>query len=106
MQSEALGVLGRFSKPAMLILASLCGSAKHGYAIIQDIEEHSGERLGPGTLYGAIARLEGMRLIVALDAQERGRRPYRITPAGRQALNESLDEFARYQRVLARLSAS
>ena len=50
--------LGRFSDPAMLILSSLAGGPKHGYAMMEDILEFSGTRLEPGTLYGAIGRLE------------------------------------------------
>jgi len=99
-----IGALGRFSDPAMLVLASLSAAAKHGYAIILDVQEHSGERLGPGTLYGALSRLEDMELIAPMAVKERGRRPYRITEAGRKALKERLNEFARYQTILARLS--
>jgi DNA-binding PadR family transcriptional regulator len=102
---RSIGALGRFSEPALLVLASLSAGAKHGYAIILDVEEHSGERLGPGTLYGAISRLEEMGLVVPLEQGERGRRPYRVTPAGRKALSERLGELERYQSVLARLSA-
>ncbi|GCE24477.1 hypothetical protein [Dictyobacter kobayashii] len=40
--------LGRFSDPPILILASLAGSPKHGYAIMEDIETFSGVHLGPG----------------------------------------------------------
>jgi DNA-binding PadR family transcriptional regulator len=100
-----IGALGRFSDPAMLVLASLSAGTKHGYAIILDVVQHSGERLGPGTLYGALSRLEEMGLIAPLAVKERGRRPYRITEAGRKALKERLGEFARYQSILARLSA-
>ncbi|MBD5655739.1 MAG: helix-turn-helix transcriptional regulator [Candidatus Eremiobacteraeota bacterium] len=89
----------------MLVLASLNAGVKHGYAIILDIEEHSGERLGPGTLYGVVARLEAVGFIVPLEVEERGRRPYRITAAGRKALVERLDQYARYHRVLTRLAA-
>ena len=49
---------GKVSAEALLILVSLAEGPKHGYAIQQDIEEVSGRRLGPGSLYGAIARLE------------------------------------------------
>ena len=102
---QGIGGLGKFSEPAMLVLASLNGGTKHGYGIILDVEKHSGERLGPGTLYGVIARLEAMGFIVPLEVEDRGRRPYRITAAGRRALVGRLDEFARYQRVLTRLAA-
>jgi DNA-binding PadR family transcriptional regulator len=104
-KNTAIGALGKFSEPALLVLASLHAGAKHGYAIILDVEEQSGERLGPGTLYGAISRLENMGLIVPLEFGARGRRPYRITAAGRKALTDRLQEFERYQRVLSRLAA-
>jgi DNA-binding PadR family transcriptional regulator len=77
--------LGRWSDPSTLVLASLADGPKHGYAITQDIVAQVGVQLGPGTLYGAIARLEERGLIEALPPQER-RRPYRITATGAQDL--------------------
>ncbi len=77
--------LGRWSDPSTLVLASLADGPKHGYAITQDIVAEVGVQLGPGTLYGAIARLEERGLIEAMPPQER-RRPYRITAAGAQEL--------------------
>ena len=82
--------LGRFSDPSMLILASLAGGKKHGYAIMEDIETMARVRLGTGTLYGAIARLEESGLIEVLPSEERGRRPYRLTTAGIAFLREQL----------------
>jgi DNA-binding PadR family transcriptional regulator len=64
---------GRFSDPALLILASLAGGEKHGYAMMEDIEKMAGVRLGAGTLYGALSRLEQAGLIEALPADERNR---------------------------------
>jgi DNA-binding PadR family transcriptional regulator len=84
-----LGDLGRFSDPSLLILASLAAGTKHGYAMIEDIEHMAGVRLGPGTLYGALARLETRGLIKALAADDR-RRPYRLTAVGAAALREQL----------------
>ena len=81
--------LGRFSDPALFILTSLADGAKHGYAMMQDIEMLYGVRLGPGTLYGAIARLEQQRLIEPLEATDR-RRPYRLTSTGAVFLREQL----------------
>jgi DNA-binding PadR family transcriptional regulator len=91
-----LSDLGRFSDPSLLILASLAGGPKHGYAMMEDIEAMAGVHLGPGTLYGALARLEQRGLIEPLPAEDR-RRPYRLTGAGVRALREqltSLEEFS------------
>ncbi len=95
---------GRLSEPALLVLAALAAGAKHGYAILGDIATHAGQRLGPGTLYGIIARLETRGFIEALEVGERGRRPYRITAAGRSALNARVAELATYQTALRRLA--
>jgi DNA-binding PadR family transcriptional regulator len=74
---------------ALLILTSLAGGAKHGYAMIDDIKSITGARLGPGTLYGAIARLEADGMIEALESDDR-RRPYQITSKGRRHLEAEI----------------
>jgi DNA-binding PadR family transcriptional regulator len=81
--------LGRFSDPSLLILSSLAGGSKHGYAMIEDIEQFSGTHLEPGTLYGALGRLEQRGWIAPLESEER-RRPYRITDNGIIVLQEQL----------------
>ena len=83
---------GRFSEPALLILVSLADGPKHGYAILQDIARTAGVRLGAGTLYGALARLERHGLIEPAGGDER-RRPYRLTQAGTTALRAQLAEL-------------
>jgi len=50
--------LGRFADPSVLILTSLAGGPKHGYAIMRDVAAFSGVSMEPGTLYGALSRLE------------------------------------------------
>lgn len=80
---------GRLNDPPVLILTSLASGPKHGYALLQDIEAFAGARLGPGTLYGAIARLEERGLIEP-DAPAGRRRPYRLTAAGAEALETTL----------------
>ncbi len=82
----------RQNEPAVLILTSLAGGDKHGYALTKDIEEFAGIALRPGSLYGAIARLEERGLIAPMAGDER-RRPYRITATGRAALAESVREM-------------
>jgi len=96
----------RFAEPSVLILVSLAGGDKHGYALIKDIESIAGATLGPGTLYGALARLEARGLVEPLPAQDR-RRPYRITAAGAEALGGYLEHVRRMARVgLNRLAAA
>jgi DNA-binding PadR family transcriptional regulator len=75
--------------PAVLILTSLSSGPKHGHALLLDIDSFAGVRLGPGTLYGAITRLEERGLIEPLDAEDR-RRPYQLTAAGTTALTDTL----------------
>ena len=79
----------KFADPAVLILSSLAGGDKHGYALVKDIEAFAGVKLGPGTLYGALTRLEQRGLIEALAAEDR-RRPYRLTGHGAAALHTYL----------------
>ena len=81
--------LDRPNDPSILILTSLASGTKHGYALSKDIEAFAGVTLGPGTLYGAITRLEERKLIEPTNTDER-RRPYRITPAGRAALTDAI----------------
>ena len=83
---------GRLNDPPVLILTSLASGPKHGYALLQDIEGFAGVRLGPGTLYGAISRLEERGLIEAAGEAGR-RRPYRLTAAGAEALQATLDDL-------------
>ncbi|HVW08347.1 MAG TPA: helix-turn-helix transcriptional regulator [Bryobacteraceae bacterium] len=77
------------SDPGLLVLASLAEGDKHGYAMMLDIETFAGVKLGPGTLYGAITRLEQQGWIRPVNSTDR-RRPYSITPAGRGHLQEEL----------------
>jgi DNA-binding PadR family transcriptional regulator len=82
----------RANEPTVLILTSLASGSKHGYALAKDIEAFAGIALGPGTLYGAITRLEERGLIEPIDGDLR-RRPYRITGAGRAALASAVQEM-------------
>ncbi len=85
--------LGRWSDPGLLVLSSLAEGEKHGYAMVTDIEAIAGVHLGPGTLYGALARLEAQGLIEPVAAEGR-RRPYRITGAGAELLRRRLTTLA------------
>ena len=84
----------RANDPSVLILTSLAEGPKHGHALAKDIQGFAGASLGPGTLYGAITRLEERGLIEPLVADDR-RRPYRLTAAGTTALADSLTGLRR-----------
>ncbi|MFD2627804.1 PadR family transcriptional regulator [Oceanobacillus kapialis] len=84
--------LDRFSEPALFILISLAEGEKHGYAIMEDIEQHYNKKLGPGTLYGAISRMEKLNLIKPMPLQNR-RKPYKITASGKAYLEDRLNEL-------------
>jgi DNA-binding PadR family transcriptional regulator len=80
--------------PTILVLASLAGGEKHGYAIMVDIQTFAGVRLGPGTLYGAIMRLEQRGWIGPVESDDR-RQPYRLTSAGREYLQEQIADMGK-----------
>ena len=83
--------------PAILVLSSLAEGQKHGYAMMEDIQRFAGIRLGPGTLYGAITRLEQRGWIRAVASRDR-RQPYALTASGRAYLEEqvsALDQVVR-----------
>jgi DNA-binding PadR family transcriptional regulator len=86
--------LGRWAEPGLLVLTSLADGDKHGYAITNDIAEHFGVNLGPGTLYAALARLEERGLIEGLPAEGR-RRPYRLTASGAAELSAQATRMQR-----------
>jgi DNA-binding PadR family transcriptional regulator len=82
----------------MLVLTVLADGPLHGYAINTAIEELTGRKLGPGSLYGALSRLETRELIRPADeaAETRERhRTMQITDAGRDQLRAELQQMAR-----------
>ena len=81
--------------PLILILTSLTAGEKHGYAMMEDIESFSGTRLGPGTLYGAITRMEERGLIRPVRSADR-RQPYAITALGRKHLSVAVQDLNRF----------
>ena len=72
--------LGRFADPWLLVLTSLADGPKHGCAMMTDIAAFSGVRLEPGTLYGALSRLERRGWVRSLPTAERCR-TYEIAAA-------------------------
>ena len=80
--------------PQLLLLISLAAGPKHGHAMLLDVERFASVRLGPGTLYGALSRLEESGEVEALPAEGR-RRPYRLTDNGRLRLSRRLASLQR-----------
>jgi DNA-binding PadR family transcriptional regulator len=92
--------------PGLLVLISLAGGPKHGHGILLDVAGFTGLRMGPGTLYGALARLEEAGLIEALPLDGR-RRPYRLTENGAATLRGRLTGLDAAVRVgLRRIEAA
>jgi DNA-binding PadR family transcriptional regulator len=87
------------SDPTLLVLASLAEGDKHGYAMMEDIHHFAGVRLGPGTLYGAITRLEQRGWIRAVKSTEDRRQPYTLTVDGRRRLEEQLSDWNQIVRT-------
>ncbi len=85
--------VSRLSGPPLLVLMSLASGAKHGHALLGDIEAFAGVRLGAGTLYGALGRLAEQELIEALPVEDR-RHPFTITEAGVSSLEEAVAEMS------------
>lgn len=70
------------------ILLALTEGDRHGYGVIQDVEQRTGGdlRLGTGTLYTAIARLVVLGFIGDSGREDDRRRYYRLLPLGRAVL--------------------
>lgn len=78
----------------ILVLCALSDGPLHGYAVNAVIEKLTGKRLGVGSLYGALTRLEAKGLIESLEEVARTR-PVQLTPKGRQVLEQELRSMAR-----------
>jgi DNA-binding PadR family transcriptional regulator len=93
------------SLPVLHIMLALADGPRHGYAIKQAVEERTegAIRLGPGTLYEALQRLEDGQLIeetpdaagAPAHGQEAQRRYYQLTERGWASLRHDLRSFGR-----------
>lgn len=86
--------MGKFKDISLLILISLADGDKHGYAIMEDLKNNLGIELGPGTLYGAISRLEKSELIKPILTGDR-KIPYHITDSGKKLLNLQMENLSK-----------
>jgi len=92
---------------AFHILLALADEDRHGYGIMREVAERTGNkvRLGPGTLYGSIKTLLEAGLIEELDdhpdpelGTER-RRYYRLTASGRTLAQSQAQQLAAVLRI-------
>jgi DNA-binding PadR family transcriptional regulator len=85
---------------ALHMLLALARGDLHGLGIKQDVEARTGGklRLGPGTLYEAIHRMEADGWITEIpDAEDARRKVYRLTRRGRAVM---LDEVRRLDEIV------
>jgi DNA-binding PadR family transcriptional regulator len=84
------------------VLLALLGGARHGYGLMQDVEELSAGtlKIGPGTLYTAIKRLHAAGLIAECDADGDRRRCYRLTKHGKTVASEEAQRMSDLLRLI------
>ena len=91
-----------------LLLAILKGGPSYGYAIVKELNERSEGilRLGEGTIYPVLYRLEEKKLISArwyLAENGRERKYYRLTTKGRKALAANLNQWQMLASVMGKV---
>jgi len=92
----------------MLILKTLSRGKLHGYAIVQNIQQSSGDELliEEGSLYPALQRLELNGWIDGewgLTSNNRRGRIYKITAKGRKQLIEETERYKQLTLAIARV---
>ena len=85
---------GALTEVTFYILLSLY-TPKHGYAVMQFIEEKTGGRLslGAGTLYGALNSLQEKGWIEPCDGSGSRKKAYLITSQGKAAAEKELERI-------------
>lgn len=91
---------GALTEVSFFILLSLY-SAKHGYAIMQFIEEKTFGRLslGAGTLYGAINMLQEKGWIILYGSDGIRKKEYIITDLGKEIVEKEIVRLASLLQV-------
>ena len=93
------------TEPVLLILLSLAGKPRHGYALMKDIAELSQGRvvLTTGTLYGALRRLLEDGSIERFNQEDtsREKQSYRLTAFGKKQLQGELSRMKEVTRIAA-----
>lgn len=91
------------TEPVFFILTSLASEPRHGYALMQDIQRISNDRviLSTGTLYGALRRLLDDGLIERFEQPDKSRdkQTYKLTAEGRHQLRLEVDRMKHLTRT-------
>lgn len=85
------------------ILLALADGELHGYGIMQAIEEATSPslRMGPGTVYGSLQRMEDAGLVEDRGSAKGGkRRLFGMTELGRKTLEAESIRLARLARMV------
>lgn len=91
---SAFEPLGRFGRPAQQVLSVLTSGPRIPSMIVREVDARCGVDLGPGTLFGTIARLECHGLIEVVPA-DTAPRAYRLTALGAETLTAQLETVRR-----------
>lgn len=91
------------SRSAFVVLLSLADRPRHGLGVVEDVETRTGGmvKLGPGTLYGTLRRLDELGFVHELEQAPAGlsddprRKYYEVTVEGRSALEEEAERLRR-----------
>lgn len=85
---------GRYARPAQQVISVLAAGPRTPARIRREVGARCGDDLGPGTLFGTIARLERHALIEVVPASEEPR-SYRLTALGAETLEAQLAALTR-----------
>lgn len=85
---------GALTEVTFYILLALY-TPRHGYAVMQFVEEKTGGRLamGAGTLYGALNALREKGWIAPLGADMGRKKEFTVTPLGREIAARELERL-------------
>jgi|SRR5947209_20382039 len=101
--TDYIGPSKPLTEPVFLILTSLANQPRHGYALLQDIQQMSNERvmLSTGTLYGALRRLLEDGLIERFQQEDtsRDKQAYRLTLEGCRLLESEVARMKHLVRI-------
>lgn len=95
----------------LLILKTLSWGPAHGYAVARWIEQLTGEvlRIGEGSLYPALHRLEERGLVEShwqLTETKRRAKTYRLTTNGRRQLRAESDTWTQFVKAVGKVLAA